>query len=80
MSKDNVTFRLERDKRAALDAIAAGLDRDRSYVLNEAITAYLEIHQWQIEEIQKGIAEAEVEDFASEAEVGAMFSKLTHAG
>jgi RHH-type transcriptional regulator, rel operon repressor / antitoxin RelB len=80
MSKDNVTFRLERDKRAALDAIAAGLDRDRSYVLNEAITAYLEIHQWQIEEIQKGIAEAEAEDFASEAEVDAMFSKLTHAG
>jgi RHH-type transcriptional regulator, rel operon repressor / antitoxin RelB len=80
MSKDNVTFRLERDKRAALDEIAAGLDRDRSYVINEAITAYLEIHQWQIEEIQNGIAEAEAEDFASEAEVDAMFSKLTHAG
>jgi RHH-type transcriptional regulator, rel operon repressor / antitoxin RelB len=80
MSKDNVTFRLERDKRSALDAIAAGLDRDRSYVLNEAITAYLEIHQWQLEEIQKGITEAESEDFANEAEVDTMFSTLTYVG
>jgi predicted transcriptional regulator len=79
MAKDNITFRLESEKRIALDAIAAGLDRDRSYVLNEAITSYLEIHQWQLEEIYKGIAEAEAEDFANDAEVDAMFAKLTHA-
>jgi predicted transcriptional regulator len=79
MSKENITFRLDSDKRAILDAIAAGLDRDRSYILNEAITAYLEVHQWQIDEIQRGLAEAEAEDFASEAEVEAMFAKLTHA-
>jgi predicted transcriptional regulator len=79
MAKNNITFRLESEKRIALDAIAAGLDRDRSYVLNEAITSYLEIHQWQLEEIYKGIAEAEAEDFANEAEVDAMFAKLTHA-
>jgi predicted transcriptional regulator len=79
MAKDNITFRLESEKRIALDAIAAGLDRDRSYVLNEAITSYLEIHQWQLEEIHKGIAEAEAEDFANDAEVDAMFAKLTHA-
>jgi predicted transcriptional regulator len=80
MSKENITFRLDSDKRMALDAIAAGMDRDRSYILNEAITAYLEMHQWQIDEIQQGIAEAEAGDFASEAEVQAMFAKLTHAG
>jgi predicted transcriptional regulator len=80
MSKNNITFRIESEKRDALDVIAAGLDRDRSYVLNEAITAYLEIHQWQLEEIQKGVAEADAGDFASDKEVSAMFSKLTHAG
>ena len=47
-------------------AIAAVMDRDRSYIINEAITAYLEMHKWQIEEIKKGIAEAEAGDFASE--------------
>jgi predicted transcriptional regulator len=79
MSKENITFRLDSDKRAILDAIAAGLDRDRSYILNEAITAYLEVHQWQIDEIQRGLAEAEAGDFATEAEVEAVFAKLTHA-
>jgi predicted transcriptional regulator len=79
MSKENITFRLDSDKRTALDEIAAGMDRDRSYILNEAITAYLEMYQWQIDEIQQGLAEAEAGDFASEAEVQAMFAKLTHA-
>ncbi len=72
MSKENVTFRLDSEKRAALDGIAAGMDRDRSYVLNEAIALYLEMHQWQLEEIQQGIAEAEAGDFASEEEVQAV--------
>jgi predicted transcriptional regulator len=80
MSKENITFRLDSDKKMALDAIAAGMDRDRSYILNEAIVAYLEMHQWQIDEIRQGVAEAEAGDFASEAEVEAMFAKLTHAG
>ncbi|MUG95219.1 CopG family transcriptional regulator [Scytonema sp. UIC 10036] len=79
MSKENVTFRLDSNKRVTLDAIAAGMDRDRSYVINEAINLYLEIHHWQIEEIHKGIAEADAGDFASEEEVQAVFARLTDA-
>ncbi len=79
MSKENITFRLDRDKRTTLDAIAAGLDRDRSYILNEAVTVYLEMHQWQIDQIQQGLAEAEAGDFASGEDVQAMFARLTHA-
>ena len=79
MSKENITFRLDSDKRATLDQIATGMDRDRSYLLNEAITVYLEMHHWQIEEIQQGIAEADAGDFVSEAEVQAAFAKLTDA-
>jgi len=78
MSKENVTFRLDPDKRAALDAIAAGMDRNLTYVLNQAINAYLEMHQWQLKEIQQGIAEADAVDFASEDEVNAVFAQLTH--
>ncbi|NEQ26794.1 MAG: ribbon-helix-helix protein, CopG family [Microcoleus sp. SIO2G3] len=79
MSKENVTFRIDSDKRAAIDAIAAGLDRDRSYILNEAISLYLALHQWQLAEIRQGIAEAEAGDFASADEVQAVFDRLTHA-
>jgi predicted transcriptional regulator len=79
MSKENITFRIDSEKKVALETIAAGINRDRSYVLNEAIEAYLEMHQWQIEEIQKGIAEADAGDFASDAEVKATFARLTNA-
>lgn len=79
MSKENITFRVDSEKKRALDAIAASMDRDRSYVLNEAIAAYVEMHKWQIEEIKKGIAEADAGDFAGVEEVKAIFAKLTDA-
>ncbi len=79
MSKENITFRLDRDRRVALDAIAAGLDRDRSYIINEAINLYLEVYHWQVDEIKQGIAEADAGDFATEDEVQAVFARLTHA-
>ena len=79
MAKENITFRIDSEKRSALEAIAAGMERDRSYVLNEAINLYLEMHQWQMEEISQGIIEADAEDFATEEEVQAVFAKLTNA-
>ena len=80
MSKENITFQLDSEKTATLDAIATGMDRDRGYLLNEAVTAYLEMHQWQIAEIQQGLTEVEAGDFASDAAVQAVFAKLTDAG
>lgn len=76
MNKENVTFRLDVQKRDALDAIAASMDRDRSYVLNEAVEAYLEMRQWQLKEITAAIAEADAGDFASPEEVKDTFAKL----
>ena len=75
MNKQTVTFRINTQKKKALDAIAADLDRDRSYVLNEAINNYLDVHQWQIEHIQKGLQQAEDGHFAKDSEVTASFAK-----
>lgn len=38
MNQENITFKIDSEKRVVLDAIAAGIERDRSYVLNEAIS------------------------------------------
>jgi predicted transcriptional regulator len=46
--------------------------------LNEAIASYLDIYQWLLDEINKGVAEAEAGDFASDDEVQAVFAKLTN--
>jgi predicted transcriptional regulator len=69
----SVTFRLDDDKLQFLDGLATTIDRDRSYLLNEAVENYIELHQWQVNEIRKAIAEADAGDFATEEEVRAAF-------
>ena len=75
VSKDTVTFRLTPEKRTALDEIAEGIDRDRTYVLNEAIDLYLELHRWQVAHILDGIQQADAEEFATDDEVKAAFDR-----
>ncbi len=75
MRKETINFRAESDKVKFLDTIASILDRDRSYVINEAISAYLEIHRWQIDHIKEGIRQADAGEFATEAELASVFRK-----
>lgn len=79
MNQERILFLLDRDKKMALDAIASTTNNNLNYILNEAITAYLEVNDWHIEEIKQAIAEADAVNFASEEEVEALFTKLTHA-
>jgi predicted transcriptional regulator len=69
MSKETVSVRLEVERRAELDAPGKVLDRDRSWLINRAIDAYLELQRWQIEQIEEGVRQAEAGDFASDEEV-----------
>lgn len=75
MNKRTITFRVDAQKRKALDAIAVGIDRDRSYVLNEAINNYLEVHQWQTAHIKEGMRQANAGKFAKASEVAAAFAR-----
>lgn len=75
MKKDMISFRLDHDKKNALDAIAATMERDRAYVLNEAVEEFIELYNWQCAHIQKGIEQADQGKFASEEEVQAIFDK-----
>lgn len=75
MGKQTITFRVDAQKKKALDAIAAGIDRDRSYILNEAITNYLEVHQWQLAHIKEGLRQADAGEFAKDSEVAAAFAR-----
>ncbi len=59
MQKQTVSFRLDSDKVNALDTLAGLMDRDRTYLLGEAVQAYLETQDWQLQQIESGIAEAD---------------------
>lgn len=75
MEKQTITIRVDSATKQALDAIAAEMDRDRSYILNEAITAYLEVHRWHLDHISEGLRQAKAGKFASEKEVARAFSR-----
>ena len=68
-----VTFRLDDDKLQSLDQIASSMDRDRSYVLNEAVGNYLEVKQWHADQIRQAIAGADAGEFATNEDVRAAF-------
>jgi len=75
MSRETISFRLETEKREALDAVASALDRDRSYIINEAIEAYLDVQRWQIDHIREGLRQTDAGEFATEAEMKTTFSR-----
>ena len=75
MSEDTISVRIASDKKAALDAIAEQIDRDLSFVVEEALDAYLELHAWQVKHIQEGMRQADADEFASEAEVREAFAR-----
>jgi len=50
-----IRFRAAPGKIDALDALAAAQDRPRSYLINEAITNYIELHAYQDALVRKGL-------------------------
>jgi predicted transcriptional regulator len=71
------TVRLPDDVSKKLDALAAKLDRSRSYVAVQAIEDFVAREAWQLADIEAGLREAERGDFASNVEVAATIAKYT---
>ena len=72
-----VTLRLEPDLRGRLDRLAKAQRRSRSYLANEAIREYVRVNEWQIQETQKALAEADRSEFASPEDVRRLLNKWT---
>ena len=74
------TVRVSAEKQQQIDELARQMDRPRNWVVNQAIDHYLEIHAWQIEQIQKGIDEADQGDLVPHEQVmDEIAAKLRHA-
>jgi predicted transcriptional regulator len=56
-SEKTISFRAVAGKIDSLDSLAAAQDRSRSYLINEAITNYIELHAYQDALVRKGLAE-----------------------
>jgi predicted transcriptional regulator len=71
-----VSFRTDAKKVKALDALASEQDRDRSYLLNQAIDNYLDLQQYHVELIEKGIRQADAGELVDHRDVEKIVAKL----
>lgn len=74
--KISVTVRLDPETVAFLDRLAEVEDRDRSYLIKQAVANFVQLHRWQIEEIEKAVKEADAGLFLSDEEAAAFMDEL----
>ena len=70
-----MTIRLEPELKSRLDKLSAATHRSKSFLAAEAVREFIELNEWQIDEIKAAVKEADTGDFASEQEMRAVFSK-----
>ena len=70
-----MTIRLEPELKSRLDKLSAATHRSKSFLAAEAVREFIELNEWQIDEINTAVKEADAGDFASEQEVRAVFNK-----
>lgn len=77
MADSVLTLRIDAKLRKKLDKLAEATRRSRSFLAAEALRDYVDVNEWQIDEIKKGIAEADAGDFASDEQVQKTIRKWT---
>jgi predicted transcriptional regulator len=71
-----ISFRMPAEAVETLDALAARLDRDRTHLLNEAVERYLELNEYHIKLIEKGLRAAAQGDFVPDAEMKKLIARM----
>jgi predicted transcriptional regulator len=67
-----ISFRIDSEKVAQLDLIAKAMDRDRSYLLNEAVGSYLSEQRRFVAMVEEGLEDLRSGRYYTDEEVGRM--------
>jgi predicted transcriptional regulator len=78
-TEKTISFRAAAEKIETLDSLAAAQDRPRSYLINEAITNYIQLHTYQDALVQKGLEEMRKGRVVSHEEVVQRLKKTGRA-
>jgi predicted transcriptional regulator len=76
-SPRTISFRIPADKVTELDAIAKAMDRDRSYLLNEAVESYLSEQKRFAAMVEEGLRASKNGELIDDEELGAMIDSWT---
>ena len=70
-----MTIRLEPELKQRLDQLAKATHRSKSFLAAEALRDFVELNEWQVQEIQSALKEADSGDFASNQTVNKTLNK-----
>lgn len=70
-----MTIRLDAELKEQLERLAAATQRSKSFLAAEALREFVALNEWQINELQRALKEADAGDFASENDIRKTFSK-----
>ena len=70
-----MTIRLEPALKQRLDNLAEATQRSKSFLAAQAIREFVDLNEWQVQEIRNALAEADDEAFASDDLVREVFDK-----
>jgi predicted transcriptional regulator len=70
-----MTIRLDPELKQRLDQLADATHRSKSFLAGEALRDFIELNEWQIQEIKDAIKEADNGDFVSDKDVKKVFVK-----
>jgi predicted transcriptional regulator len=59
MEKINITCRLDKKDVNVLDKLAARMDRDRSYLIKQAVSDFIAVQKWQEKVVKQAQADAD---------------------
>lgn len=78
-AEKTISFRADAAKIDELDELAAAQDRPRSYLINEAIKNYVELHAYHDALVRKGLTEMRTGRVVSHEEVEKHLKKTGRA-
>jgi len=81
MRNDTATMTVELpvEVKERLETLARTTDRSPATLATDAISSFVELQEWQLQEIRKGIQEADAGELATDEEVAAVFAKWVDA-
>lgn len=70
---ETVTVRLESELKQRLESLSEATQRSKSFLAAAAIRDFVDLNEWQVQEIGKAVGEADRGEFASDERVREVF-------
>ncbi|TCD47986.1 ribbon-helix-helix protein, CopG family [Chlorobium sp. N1] len=56
--RNQLSLKIDADTKQRIELLASATQRTKTFVIEEAINQYLSLNEWQIESIQRGLADS----------------------